>query len=140
MERVPEVYKRPYDAKFPVVCMDKSPKQLIKETRQIIAAISGRSVRYDYEYERGGVCNIFLVSEPLAGKRLVKVTEGKTKRGWVLFVKEIEQRYKKAEKITLVMNNLSTHKPGSLYETFSPEEVKALWDRFEFVYTPKHGS
>ncbi|MFH1543050.1 MAG: IS630 family transposase [Patescibacteria group bacterium] len=140
MERVLEVYKRPYDARFPVVCMDETPKQLIKETRQMVAAAPGRPVRYDYEYERGGVCNIFLASEPLAGKRFVKITERKTKRDWALFVKEIAQRYKKVEKITLVMDNLSTHKPGSLYETFSPEEAKALWDRFEFVYTPKHGS
>ena len=120
--------------------MDETPKQLIKETRQRIVATPGRPVRYDYEYERGGVCNIFLVSEPLTGKRLVKITERKTKRDWALFVKEIAQRYKNAKKITLVMDNYSTHKPGSLYETFSPEEAKALWDRFEFVYTPKHGS
>jgi len=140
MEKVLEVYKRPYDTNSPVVCMDESPKQLIKETRQIIAAIPGYPVRYDYEYERGGVCNIFLMSEPLAGKRLVKITGRKTKRDWALFVKEIAQTYKNAEKITLVMDNFSTHKPGSLYETFSPEEAKALWDRFEFVCTPKHGS
>lgn len=140
MERVLEVYKRPYDTNSPVVCMDESPKQLIKETRQIIAAIPGHPVRYDYEYERSGVCNIFLASEPLAGKRFVKITERKTKRDWALFVKEIARRYKNTKKITLVMDNFSTHKPGSLYETFSPEEAKALWDRFEFVYTPKHGS
>jgi transposase len=140
MERVLEVYKRPYDVNFPVVCMDETLKQLIKETRQKIAAIPGHPVRYDYEYERGGVCNIFLASEPLAGKRLVKITERKTKRDWALFVKEIAQRYKNVKKITLVMDNLSTHKAGSLYETFSPEEAKALWDRFELVYTPKHGS
>ena len=96
MERVLEVYKRSYDANFPVVCMDESPKQLIKETRQIIAAVPGCPVRYDYEYERGGVCNIFLMSEPLAGKRLVKITERKTKCDWALFVKEIAQRYKNA--------------------------------------------
>ena len=140
MERVLEVYKRPYDARFPVVCMDESPKQLIKETHQMVAATPGRPARYDYEYERGGVCNIFLASEPLAGKRLVKITERKTKRDWALFVSKIAQTYKNVEKITLVMDNLSTHKAGSLYETFSPEEAKALWDRFEFVYTPKHGS
>jgi hypothetical protein len=91
MERVLEVYKRPYDAKFPVICMDETPKQLIKETRQMVAAAPGRPVRYDYEYERGGVCNIFLMSEPLAGKRLVKITERKTKRDWALFVKKLHK-------------------------------------------------
>lgn len=140
MEKVLEIYKRPYDTKFPLVCMDESPKQLIKETRKIIAAILGHPVRYDYEYERGGVCNIFLASEPLAGKRLVEITERKTKRDWALFVKEISQRCKNTEKITLVMDNYSTHKAGSLYETFSPEEAKKLWDQFEFIYTPEHGS
>ena len=99
MERVLEVYKRPYDAKFPVVCMDETPKQLIKETRQMVAAAPGRSARYDYEYERGGVCNIFLASEPLAGQRLVKITERKTKRDWALFVRKIAQTYKNAKKI-----------------------------------------
>ena len=140
MEKVLEVYKRLYNTEFPVFCMDESPKQLIKETRQGVAATPGHPVRYDYEYKRGGVYNIFLVSEPLAGKRFVKITESKTKRDWALFVKEIAQRYKNVEKITLVMDNLSTHKAGSLYETFSPEEAKVLWDRFEFIYTPKHGS
>ena len=140
MERILEVYKRPYDSKFPVVCMDETPKQLIKETRQRVGATPSHPVRYDYEYERGGICNIFLASEPLAGKRLVKITERKTKHYWALFVREIARRYKNVNKITLVMDNLSTHKPGSLYETFSPKKAKALWDRFEFVYTPKHGS
>lgn len=140
MEKVLDVYKRPYDAEFPVVCMDESPKQLIRETRKTIATTSGRPDRHDYEYKRCGVCNIFLASEPLAGKRSIKITESKTKRDWAFFVKEIAQTYKNAERITLVMDNLSTHKAGSLYETFSPEEAKVLWDRFEFVYTPKHGS
>ena len=113
--------------------MDESPEQLIKETCQKVAVTPGHPVRYDYEYERGGVCNIFLMSEPLAGKRFVKITESKTNRDWSLFVKEIAQTYKNVGKITLVMDNLSTHKAGSLYESFSPEEVKVLWDRFEFV-------
>lgn len=96
--------------------------------------------RHDYEYERCGVCNVFMANEPLAGKRLVKVTEHKTKPDWAYFIREIAERYKHAEKITLVMDNLNTHKPGSLYEAFAPEEAKRIWDRFEFVYTPKHGS
>lgn len=140
MEKVLEVYKRPYNKRFPVVCMDESPKQLIRETRLPVPMSPGMPARYDYEYERCGVCNIFMAGEPLAGKRMVRVTERRTKRDWARFVKEIAEQYPQAERITLVMDNLSTHKPGSLYESFSPEEAKRLWDRFDFVFTPKHGS
>jgi hypothetical protein len=86
------------------------------------------------------VCNVFLACEPLAGKRMVKITERKTKQDWAFFLEEIAVQYKDAEKITLVMDNLNTHEAGSFYESFLPEKAKALWDRFEFVYTPKHGS
>ncbi len=140
MEKVLEVYKRPYNKRFPVVCMDESPKQLIRETRLPVPMSPGMPARYDYEYERCGVCNIFMAGEPLAGKRMVRVTERRTKRDWARFVKEIAEQYPQAERITLVMDNLSTHKPGSLYDSFSPEEAKRLWDRFDFVFTPKHGS
>ncbi len=140
MENVLDVYKRPYSQGFPVVCMDESPKQLIRETRMPIAPKPGRVARYDYEYERCGVCNIFMASEPLAGKRLVEVTQRRTKSDWARFIKEIAENYKDAKRITLVMDNLSTHKAGSLYEVFPPEEAKRIRDRFEFVYTPKHGS
>lgn len=140
MEKVLDIYKRPYNAAYPVVCMDESPRQLIKETRQMVPAKPGRIARYDYEYKRCGVCNIFMAGEPLVGHRLVKVTERRTKIDWAYFIEEIAQAYVNAEKITLVMDNLNTHKPGSLYEAFTPEKAKALWDRFEFVYTPKHGS
>ena len=140
MENVLEVYKRPYDEKHPVVCMDESPKQLIGETKTPIKAKPGSEEKYDYEYVRNGVCNIFMSVEPLAGKRYVKVTERKTKQDWAHFLEEIAKKYIDAEKITLVMDNLETHKPGSLYDTFPAEKAKKLWDRFEFVYTPKHGS
>lgn len=140
MEKVLDVYKRPYNALHPVVCMDESPRQLIKETRRTLPVKPGYSARYDYEYERCGVCNVFITCEPLVGYRLVKVTERKTKKDWACFIEEIAEAYGDAEKITLVMDNLNTHKPGSLYEVFTPEKAKALWDRFEFVYTPKHGS
>nr|WP_181374849.1 IS630 family transposase [Polaromonas sp. H6N] len=140
MEQVLDIYSRPYDARNPVVCMDETPRQLIRETRAPIAAAPGRPERHDYEYERCGVCNVFMASEPLAGRRLSKVTERRTKLDWALFVQDIAERYPEAERITLVMDNLNTHTPGSLYEAFSPEQAKALWDRFEFVYTPKHGS
>jgi hypothetical protein len=140
MENVLDVYKRPYDEEFPVVCMDETPRQLIREKRQAIVAAPGRPERHDYEYERCGVYNVFMANEPLAGARLAKVTERKTKSDWAQFIRELAAQYPKAQKITLVMDNLNTHKPGSLYETFSPPEAKGLWDRFEFVYTPKHGS
>ena len=135
-----DIYKRPFDPQHPVVCMDESPKQLISETRVPIPGAPGRVARHDYEYKRCGVCTLFLASEPLAGKRMVRVTERRTKRDWACFVEEIADRYESTEKITLVMDNLNTHVPGSLYETFAPDKAKALWDRFEFVYTPKHGS
>ena len=140
MEKVLDVYKRPYDERFPVVCMDESPRQLVDEMRRPIPHAPRRPSRYDYEYMRHGVCTVFMANEPLAGRRLVKVTERRTKRDWAQFIADIEQDYPDAEKITLVMDNLNTHKPGSLYETFSPDRAKRLWDRFEFVYTPKHGS
>ena len=140
MEIVLDVYKRPYNSDHPVICMDESPKQLIKETREPILAVPGSLMKYDFEYERCGSCNIFLANEPLAGQRHVEIKTRKTKRDWALFVESIEEQYKNAKKITLVMDNLNTHKPGSFYETFRPEKAKRLLDRFEFVYTPKHGS
>ena len=140
MEKVLEVYKRPYTETRPIVCMDESPKQLIGEIKPVIAPKPGSNEKYDYEYVRNGVCNIFMSNEPLNGKRCVKITERKTKNDWAHFIKEIADEYKHVEKITLVMDNLKTHKLGSLYEAFLAEEAKALWDRFEFIYTPKHGS
>lgn len=141
MEQVLDVYKRPYNELFPVVCMDESPKQMIKETRVPVPMKPGQEARVDFEYERCGVANIFLASEPLKGKRYVDVTERKTKVDWAEFIKEIaDEWYKDAEKITLVMDNLATHKSSALYETYPPKEAKRIWDRFEFVYTPKHGS
>ncbi len=141
MENVLDVYKRPFSEKRPVVCMDESPKQLIKETRLSIKMEKGREKRVDYEYERCGVCNIFIVNEPLKGRRMVKVTSRRTKRDWAEFIREIaDDYYNDANKITLIMDNLNTHKPSSLYEAFEPKEAKRIWDRFEFIYTPKHGS
>jgi hypothetical protein len=141
MEKVLDVYKRPYDKDFPVVCMDESPKQLIKETRVRIPMKPGFEAKEDFEYERCGVANIFLASEPLKGKRHIEITERKTKTEWARFIKRIADKwYKNAKQITLVMDNLSTHTAGALYETYPAKEAKRIWDRFEFVYTPKHGS
>ena len=140
MEQVLDVYKRPYDPLRPLICMDESPRQLIRATRMPLVAEPGNVEREDYEYERCGVCNVFMAVEPLAGKRFVRVTERKTRTDWAAFLEEIAARYDHAEKITLVMDNLNTHTPGSLYEAFTPSKAKALWERFEFIYTPKHGS
>ena len=140
MEHVLDIYKRPYDPKHPVVCMDEAPKQLIAEAHIPIPLSPGQPVRYDYEYRRCGVCNIFLACEPLSGKRMVIAKARRTKLDWAYFLKDISSFWEYAERITLVMDNLATHTPGALYETFPPETAKALWDRFEFVYTPKHGS
>jgi len=141
MENILDVYKRPHDPLNPVVCMDESPKQLISETREPLPISPGFDKKCDYEYARCGVCNIFMVNEPLAGKRFVKITDRKTKKDWAELVREIaDDLYPKAKSITLVMDNLSTHSAAALYETFEPVEAKRIWDRFEFVYTPKHGS
>jgi hypothetical protein len=141
MERVLDIYKRPYNPDLPVVCMDESPKQLIRETRLPIKMKPGDETKVDFEYERCGVANIFLASEPLTGKRYVEVTERKTKIDWAKLIKQVsDEWYKDATKILIVLDNLSTHKPSALYEAFAPEEAKRIWDRIEFVYTPKHGS
>lgn len=140
MENVLDVYKRPFDPRNPVICMDESLKQLIAETRTPVLCSPGKPARYDYEYKRYGTCNIFLACEPLTGKRMVRITERRTKREWAHYLEEIAVQYENADKITLIMDNLNTHIPGSLYETFPPAKAKALWGRFEFVYTPKHGS
>ena len=141
MEKVLDVYKRPYDPMRPVVCMDESPKQLIGETRVPIPMSKGHDRKCDYEYERLGVCNIFLANEPLAGFRIVKITDRKCKVDWAEFIKEIaDEHYPEVELITLVMDNLGTHTPGAFYERFEPAEAKRILDRFEFVFTPKHAS
>ena len=141
MERVLDVYKRPYNKENPVVCMDETPKQLITEVRKSLPMKPGFEKRIDFEYSRSGVCNIFMVNEPLKGKRYTKVTRTRTKKDWALLVRYISDKlYHRAKKITLIMDNFASHNPTALYETFPPEEAKRIWDRFEFVFTPKHGS
>ena len=141
MEPVLVVYKRRYNPYYPVVCMDESPKQLIDELRPSTAMKPGQEARVDDEYVRNGVVNIFMANEPLKGNRMMEVTECKTKKDWAMFIKEIaDVYYRKAKKITLVMDNFKTHAASAFYETFEPKEAKRLWDRFEFIYTPKHGS
>lgn len=141
MENVLDIYKKPYSKDYPVVCMDESPKQLIEEMRTTIPMKPGQETRVDYEYIRHGVVNIFMANEPLRGKRYVEVTKQKTKKDWAYFVRDIaDKHYPKAKRITLLMDNFKTHNASALYEAFEPKEAKRIWDRFEFVYTPKHGS
>jgi transposase len=141
MEDVLEVYTRPYDPRHPQVCMDETPKQLLRDTREPLPMEPGKPERRDYEYERGGVVNVFLFCEPLQAKRWVDVTERRTKTDWAQQIKElVDERYPEAERIVLVMDNLNTHTPASLYEAFEPKEAKRLADKLEIHYTPKHGS
>lgn len=140
MEQVLDVYKQPYDPKYPVVCMDESPKQLIEVRNGIVAMKPGKERRRDCDYIRHGMVNIFMAGEPLKGRRYVEVHETKTKRDWALFIEKIAKQYPKATRIRLVLDNLRTHSPAALYEAFPPAKAKALWDRLEFIYTPVHGS
>jgi transposase len=141
MEDILEVYKRPRDAKRPLVCMDEQPMQLIKETRVPLPAVPGHPERYDYEYERNGTANNFMFTAPLEDWRKVSVRERKTKRDWAEEIRElVDVDFPQAEKIVLVMDNLNTHTPGALYEAFPPEEARRILERLEIHYTPKHGS
>ncbi len=141
MEDVLTVYKRDFSRDEPLVCMDETSKQLTKETRRPIRATRGRPARYDYEYERNGVSNLFMFFEPLAGKRLVSVTDRRTKADWAMQIKELlDVHYRSARKVTLVMDNLNTHTGASLYQVFEPHEARRLLDRLDIHYTPKHGS
>lgn len=141
MEDVLEVYKRPYDPARPVVCLDETSKQLIGEVTTPVLASPGQVAHYNYEYVRNGVANLFMIFEPLAGQRDVEVTDRRTKKDYAECLRKIaDQMYPQAERIVLVQDNLNTHSPASLYEAFDPAEAKRLADRFEFHYTPKHGS
>jgi len=141
MEDVLEVYTRPYDPKQPQICMDETNKQLLADAREPLPMQSGQPERYDYEYKREGVANLFMFVEPLAGKRQVKVTQRRTKVDWAEAMRELaDVHYPEADKIIVVMDNLNTHSPASFYTAFEPEEARRLTTRFEFHYTPKHGS
>ena len=141
MEEVLEVYEKPYNPAFPVLCMDEQPVQLLKETRSPIPATAKHGKRVDYEYERAGTASIFMFAEPLAGWREVAVRERKTKIDWATeMARLLEGRYAGCAKVTLVCDNLNTHTKGAFYETFQPERARSLIRRIEFCYTPKHGS
>jgi hypothetical protein len=140
MEDVLDVYERPYDARFPVVCMDETSLQLLGDTRPPLPAAPGRGRREDYEYVRGGVGNVFLAVEPLRGWRTAAVTERRTRRDWAHFMRDVAAHYPDAERIVVVLDNLNTHGPASFYEAFPPTEAHALARRFAFHHTPPHGS
>lgn len=141
MEDVLEVYHLPYDPDYPVVCMDESSKQLVGEVREPIACKPGQPARIDDEYVRNGVAQIFMEVEPLAGRRHVAITERRTRKDWAQQIKEmLDLRYPGAIKVRLVMDNLNTHHPASLYEAFEPGEARRLTERLDIHYTPKHGS
>jgi hypothetical protein len=141
MEDVLEVYTEPYDPNRPQVCMDETSKQLLSDLQDPIPVQPGQPQRVDYEYKREGVADLFMFFEPLAGKRFVKVTDQRTRKDWAQAMQELSDViYPQAEKIVIVMDNLNTHSPASFYETFEPEEARRLINRFEFHYTPKHGS
>lgn len=141
MEDVLEVYKRPRDQDYPLVCLDETSKQLINETRTPIPMKEGRPVRFDYEYERNGTANLFMMFAPLEGWRHVKVTDRHTAIDYAHALKDLaDADFPYAKKIILVQDNLNTHKPASLYEAFPAAEARRLTERFEWHHTPKHGS
>jgi uncharacterized small protein (DUF1192 family) len=141
MEDILEVYQRPYDPHRPLVCLDETSKQLVAETRVPIAAKPGQPGRHDYEYRRNGTANLFMMFAPLEGWRHVKVTDRHTALDYAQVLKELsDTHFPGAAKIVLVQDNLNTHKPASLYEAFPPAEARRLVERFEWHYTPKHGS
>lgn len=141
MEDVLDVYARPYDPKRPLVCMDESNKQLLDNTREPLPMTPGQPARIDHEYQRQGVANLFMFFEPLAGQRHIRVTDRRTRQDWAIAMRELaDVWYPNAETIVLVLDNLNTHNPASFYEAFPPEEAHRLTHRFEFHYTPKHGS
>jgi hypothetical protein len=141
MEDVLDLYHKPYDPLYPLVCFDETSKQLISETRVPLPSAPGQVTRYDYGYKRNGVRNLFLFCEPLRGWRHIKVTKQRTKVDWAYCMKQlVDEFYPDALCIRLVQDNLNTHNPAALYEVFEPKEAKRLLNRLEFHYTPKHGS
>jgi hypothetical protein len=141
MEDVLEVYKRPLDAKRPLICMDEMPKQLLSDTRNPLPVCPDKPSRQDYEYKREGVADVFMLFEPLVGKRQIEITDQRRRVDWAEVMRKVsDELYPEAEKIVVVMDNLNTHTPAAFYQMFEPGEARRLVERFELHYTPKHGS
>lgn len=141
MEEVLDVYTRPYDPKRPLICLDEMPRQLLAEVREPRAVSPGQPAKHDYEYQRNGVADLFMLFEPLQGQRFLCVTEQRRRVEWAQVMKHLsDELYPHAEKIVVVLDNLNTHTPAAFYLAYSPEEARRLADRFEFHFTPKHGS
>lgn len=141
MEDVIEVYHRPYDGKRPLICIDESSKQLVGEVRTPLPARPGTPARYDYEYKREGVSNLFMISEPLEGWRHVEVTDRRTAKDFAEVLRWLaEDVHPEADKLVVVTDNLNTHDPGCLYEAFEPDRARRIAEKLEWHYTPKHGS
>ena len=140
MYKVLNLYNKKYDEKYPVVCVDEKSKQLLGEIRKPIPMKEGSPAKHDYEYKRNGTSNIFVAVEPKAGNHFLKVTKRRTKQDFAIFIKELLMKYKKANKIQLVADNLNTHFEKSFYETFKKSEAIKILERIKFIYTPKHAS
>ena len=141
MEEVLDLYEEPYDAKRPKVCFDETSKQLVAETQVPLPAKPGKPERYDYEYRRNGTRNLFMFFEPQQGWRHVAVTEQRTRQDFARQMRWlVDEAYPEAEVVRVVLDNLNTHRPASLYEAFAPAEARRILQRLEFHYTPKHGS
>jgi len=141
MEAVLALYHRPYDARFPLICLDEKSKELHGQVREPEPVRPGQAAREDSEYERHGTANLFITFEPLTGQRQLTVTERRTRQDWAEVIRElVDERYAAAERLILVMDNLNTHTLGSLYETFPPAEARRLAEKIELHYTPRHGS
>ena len=141
METILDIYKRPHDSRFPVVCLDELNKQLVSETRLPLPVTPGHPARYDYEYRREGVANAFILFEPLGNWRSLAIHAQRTHREWAFVVKDlVDEHFPEAERITLVLDQLNTHVGASLYKVFEPAEARRLLDKLDLQYTPKHGS
>lgn len=141
MEDVLELYAEAYDPRYPVVCFDESPYQLIREVRIPLPVECGKPARYDYEYRREGTCNLFMFFQPLVGWRHIKVTARRTAKDYAECMKElVDEHFPDAVLISVVQDNLNTHTGAALYEAFAPAEARRLLDKLDFRYTPKHGS
>lgn len=141
MEDVLEVYKQPYDPQYPMVCIDEMPKQLLMDIQEPLPMLPDQPERTDYAYKRGGVADLFMLFEPLAGKRHIEIRDQRRRLEWAEVMRIVsDELYPEAEKIVVVLDNLNTHVPSAFYLAFEPQEARRLVERFDLHYTPKHGS